>query len=169
QIAEDLILARRNTFLSTGHIGRLPRRYRGRDAVAWMSRMGLLDTPRREFVDPSGRIEARPLIGARHTISLQMLSRMGVVLLGRFTGFDEITGSLVFAEDLTKNLEYGDEVSQKFETLIDTFIEKEGITADKDPVEVVALNLPNPPIRFLDLIACGITAVIWCTGFDGNY
>ena len=169
QIAEDLILAGRATFLSTGHIGRLPRRYRGRDIVAWMVDMGLFDTPRREFVDPSGRIEPRPLIGARHTISLQMLSAMGVILLGRFTGFDETTGRLVFAEDLTKNLRYGDEVSQRFETLIDEFIEKEGIRAEKDVVEVVTPKLPNPPIRSLDLIACGVVTVIWCTGFEGNY
>jgi len=169
QIAEDLILAGRTTFLSTGHIGRLPRRYRGRDIVAWMVDMGLFDTPRREFVDPSGRIEPRPLIGARHTISLQMLSAMGVILLGRFTGFDETTGRLVFAEDLTENLRYGDEVSQRFETLIDEFIEKEGIRAEKEVVEVITPKLPNPPIRSLDLIACGVVTVIWCTGFEGNY
>jgi putative flavoprotein involved in K+ transport len=36
-------------------------------------------------------------------------------------------------------------------------------------VEVVTPKLPNPPIRSLDLIACGIVTVIWCTGFEGNY
>jgi putative flavoprotein involved in K+ transport len=55
-----------------------------------------------------------------------MLSAMGVILLGRFSGFDEKTGRLVFAEDLMKNLRYGDEVSQKSETLIDEYIEKRG-------------------------------------------
>ncbi len=37
QIAEDLILAGRSTFLSTGHIGRLPRRYRAAiSSLGWL-------------------------------------------------------------------------------------------------------------------------------------
>ncbi|TGS90158.1 FAD-dependent oxidoreductase, partial [Mesorhizobium sp. M8A.F.Ca.ET.213.01.1.1] len=88
QIAEDLILAGRETYLATGHIGRLPRRYRGRDIVVWMVKSGLFDVPRKDFVDPSGRVAARPMLGALHTISLQSLSAQGVVLLGRFVGVD---------------------------------------------------------------------------------
>ena len=34
---------------------------------------------------------------------------------------------------------------------------------------MVADGLPDPPIRSLDLAARGITTVIWCTGFRGNF
>ena len=36
QIAEDLLHAGRRVFLATSTVGRLPRRYRGRDAFAWL-------------------------------------------------------------------------------------------------------------------------------------
>lgn len=98
QIAEDLILAGRETYLATGHIGRLPRRYRGHDIVVWMVKTGLFDVPRKDFVDPSGRVASRPMLGALHTISLQSLSAQGVVLLGRFVGVD--SGRLIFADDV---------------------------------------------------------------------
>ncbi|TBY70650.1 hypothetical protein E0H51_28595 [Rhizobium leguminosarum bv. viciae] len=29
--------------------------------------------------------------------------------------------------------------------------------------------LPNPPVRSIDLAARGITTVIWCTGFRGDF
>lgn len=54
QIAEDLVQANRMVFLATGRVGRMPRRYRGRDIVFWLRRSGLFDVPRRDFLDPSG-------------------------------------------------------------------------------------------------------------------
>src|SRR3954447_22090958 len=89
QIAEDLADAGRAVFLATGHVGRMARRYRGRDIALWLVESGLFDLPRREFMEPSGRIASRPLLGALHTISLQSLSTQGVVLLGRFTGVED--------------------------------------------------------------------------------
>jgi putative flavoprotein involved in K+ transport len=65
-------------------VGRMPRRYRGKDIFIWFEQSGLFDVPRQ--MEPSGRIEPRPLVGAVHTISLQLLSAQGVLLLGRFTG-----------------------------------------------------------------------------------
>src|SRR5215218_9271266 len=38
QIAEDLAQAGRRVFLATGRVGRMPRRYRGRDMVFWLRR-----------------------------------------------------------------------------------------------------------------------------------
>jgi len=67
QIAEDLIMAGRETYLATSHIGRMPRRYRGRDIVVWMVKTGMFDVPRKDFVDASGRVAARPMLGALHT------------------------------------------------------------------------------------------------------
>ena len=37
QLAEELLEAGRRVFLSVGSAGRMPRRYRGRDAISWLS------------------------------------------------------------------------------------------------------------------------------------
>src|SRR5947208_8155000 len=45
QIADDLLEAGKRVYLSTSRVGRLPRRYRGRDAMEWMREAGQLDLP----------------------------------------------------------------------------------------------------------------------------
>jgi putative flavoprotein involved in K+ transport len=171
QIAEDLAEAGRTVFLATGRVGRVPRRYRGQDISFWFVESGLFDVPRKEFLQPSGRVAARPLLGAVHTISLQSLSAQGVILLGRFTGF-ESGGHLSFADDVKEHIQFADEVSTTIKRQIDEYIARAGIgapAAEPDPAEIVAARLPNPPIRSLDPVATGITTVIWCVGFQGDF
>ena len=171
QIAEDLAEAGRAVFLATSQVGRAPRRYRGHDIMIWLVQCGLFDIPREEFMRPSGRIVPRPLFGALHTISLQSLSAQGVVLLGRFTGV-ESGGQLSFADDLEEHIRFADEASANMQCQIDEYIALAGIDApmaEPDPAETVAPRLPNPPIRSLDVTECGITTVIWCTGFKGDF
>jgi putative flavoprotein involved in K+ transport len=170
QIAEDLAMAGRAVFLSTGRTGRRPRRYRGRDVALWELDSGQFDIPRKELVGPDGRIAGRPLTGARHTISLQSLSAQGVVLLGRFTGVAD--GQLTFADDVCEHIRLGDETSAKTRLRIDDYIARHGLDAPlaiDDPAETVAPQLPNPPILSLDPSAHHLTTVIWCTGFEGDY
>ena len=52
QIAEDLFLAGRTVHLSVGSAPRSPRRYRGRDVVDWLDRMGYYTMPISEHADP---------------------------------------------------------------------------------------------------------------------
>jgi putative flavoprotein involved in K+ transport len=170
QIAEDLAMAGRVVFLSTGRTGRVPRRYRGGDITFWLQESGINDLPRKNFVGPDGRIAARPLVGALHTISLQSLSAQGVVLLGRFTGI--ANGRLTFADDVRENVRLGDEAAAKTRRHIDDYIARHGLDAPlatDDPAETVAPRLPNPPILSLDPSEHHLTTVIWCTGFEGDY
>ena len=170
QIAEDLVMAGRVVFLSTGRTGRKPRRYRGRDISFWEQESGLYDVPRKDFVGPDGRIAGRPLVGALHTISLQSLSAQGVVLLGRFTGI--VNGRLTFADDVHENLRFGDEAAAKRRRHIDDYIARnclDACPAIDDAAETVAPRLPNPPILSLNPSEHHLTTVIWCTGFEGDY
>ncbi|SIO12819.1 putative flavoprotein involved in K+ transport [Bradyrhizobium erythrophlei] len=170
QIAEDLAMAGRVVFLSTGRTGRKPRRYRGRDVSFWEQKSGLFDIPRKDFVGPDGRIAGRPLLGALHTISLQSLSAQGVALLGRFTGI--ANGRLTFADDVRENIRLGDDVAAKTRRHIDDYITRNCLDAPPavdDPAETVAPRLPNPPILSLDPSEHHLAAVIWCTGFEGDY
>src|SRR6516162_3408182 len=170
QIAEDLAIAGRVVFLSTGRTGRKPRRYRSRDVSFWEQESGLYDIPRIAFIGPDGRIPGRPLVGACHTISLQSLSAQGVVLLGRFTGF--ANGRFTFADDIRENIRVGDEAAAETRRHIDNHIARHGLDASPaidDPAETVAPRLQDPPILSLEPSEHRLTAVIWCTGFEGDY
>ncbi|MEK1854694.1 MAG: hypothetical protein AAAC48_23245 [Phyllobacterium sp.] len=171
QIAEDLVEAGRTVFLATSRTGRLSRRYRGHDILIWLVRSGFLDVPRKELIQPSGRIPARALLGAVHTISLQSLSAKGVILLGRFMDLEHVS-HFSFADNLEENLRFADEASANVKRHIDEYIARTGTeapAAEPDPAEIVAARLPNPPIRSLELTGSGITSIIWCTGFQGDF
>lgn len=170
QIAEDLALAGRSVFLATCRNGRWVRHYRGGSMLNWLTLSGHLDLPRRELILPSGKLPARPLLGATHTISLQSLSAQGVVLLGRFLGVDN--GSLIFGEELDDHIRFADEVSADAKRLVDQYIERAGLQAppaEDDPAETIEPHLPSPPIRSIDLAASGISSIIWSTGFTGDF
>jgi putative flavoprotein involved in K+ transport len=170
QIAEDLLGAGgRTVYLATSRVGRQARRYRGRDIVHWLEHAGIFDAAP-PVPDEMGHVLARSSLGARRTISLQSLSVQGAVLLGRIVGVD---GSrLHFADDLEANLRFADEASAAQKRLIDEYIVRTGLDAPArvpDPAETIAARVADPPIRSLDLAQHGITSVIWCTGFDGDF
>jgi putative flavoprotein involved in K+ transport len=166
QIAEDLAHAGRQVFLATSRVGRLPRRYRGRDAHDWGQAMGLHDQP----VDQprSGEIRAaNPLLtGARggHTLALQQLADDGVVLLGRLL---DVTGTtLCFSDSAADNVRHGDDTAAKFRRAVDEYIRRRQLPAppaDLDPAERPRPLAPGP--SRLNITADAITTVIWCAGF----
>ncbi|MET0598756.1 MAG: NAD(P)/FAD-dependent oxidoreductase [Mesorhizobium sp.] len=170
QIAEDLVQAGRRVFLATSRTGRLIRRYRGGDCFNWLTISGFADVPRRELVGENGKLPRRPLLGATHTISLQSLSAQGVVLLGRFEGV--VNGNLAFGDDLAEHMRYADQASAEAKRVIDEYIEGAGLDAppaEEDPAETATPRLPDPPIRSIDVAASGISSIVWCTGFSGDF
>ena len=171
QIAYDLVGAGRTVYLSTGRVGRLIRRYRGKDTLRWLDDSGFMDVSRAELIAaaPDGRLPARGVIGATRTLSLQFLSAEGVMLTGRLTGLsgDRV---LTFRDDVVANILLGDAASVQVKGWIDAYIERSGIDAppaEEDPAEAVAPRLPDPPILELDVSNLG--CIIWCTGFHGDY
>jgi putative flavoprotein involved in K+ transport len=164
------MLAGRRVFLATSRTSRLVRRYRGGDSFNWLTISGFADVPRRELILENGRLPPRPLLGATHTISLQSLSAQGVVLLGRFRGV--LNGSLAFGDEVGDHMRFADEASARLKRGIDEYIERAGLDAppaEDDPAETVAPRLADPPIRSIDLAASGISSIIWCTGFSGDF
>jgi putative flavoprotein involved in K+ transport len=170
QIAEDLALAGRRVFLATSRTGHLVRRYRGGDQFVWLAESGFLDVPRRMVIRPDGRLPARGLQGATHTISLQSLSADGVVLLGTLSAVSE--SGLQFADNLVHHIQFADEASAAVKRYIDDYIESAGLSAppaEDDPAETIAPRLPNPPVLSLDWRESDIKTVVWCTGFQGDF
>jgi len=82
QITEELLRAGRRVYLSVGRHRRMPRRYRGRDLIWWLSALGLLERPTEE----RGPDRSLPLITGAfggNTIDFRQFAAEGVTLLGR--------------------------------------------------------------------------------------
>ena len=103
QITEELLEAGRRVYLATSRVGRLPRRYRGRDVLEWRCEMGFYEqTLARHETYESVRAPMPITSGVRggHTVSLQQFARDGATLLGRL---EAATGThLHFAADLAE-------------------------------------------------------------------
>jgi putative flavoprotein involved in K+ transport len=170
QIAEELLEAGRQVYLSTSPLGRMPRRYRGRDVAEWWREMGWFEA-RPEDVPPSARRLAQSLVSGTHgghTLSLQGLARRGAVLLGRLASVGDRRVHL--DGDLPRNLAAGDEGAERIRRAIDAHIEQCGAFApppDRHPSEAPMASHVEVPS--LDLRAAGIRTVIWATGFRGDF
>ena len=169
QIAEELARAGRRVFVSVGRHKRMPRRYRGRDLIWWLSELGLDQTP----VEKRGPDRALPLItGAYggHTIDFRDFAVQGITLLGHVTAAHD--GAMEFASDLAATLAAGDATYLAFLDLVDGHIERRGLDL---PVEGEArLFGPDPacviePLPRLAFADAGISAIIWATGYGVDF
>jgi putative flavoprotein involved in K+ transport len=170
QIAEDLHLAGRQVHLATGGAPRVSRRYRGRDVVAWLDEMGYYRKGIETFADADAvRLRANHYVTGRdggHDIDLRAFALTGMRLYGRLTGVGG--GAVEFADDLRRNLDSADEVSQGIKASIDTYIAAGGIDAPTEPAYRPPWQ-PDATPRRLDLAGAGITSVVWCTGFGRDH
>ena len=173
QIAEDLVEAGRHVFMSTSRVPRVPRRYRGRDIVAWFVDSGFFAARPADLPDPAMMRMRQPQIsgvdGGR-TVSYGRLAEEGVTLLGHLAAVEGAT--LHFDGNLPEHLNFADTMSAQLTGRVDAYIERNGIVAppaEADPLEATGY-VPSTaaPLR-LDLAAEGITSVIWCTGVGGDY
>jgi putative flavoprotein involved in K+ transport len=169
QIAEELLCAGRRVYFSVGRHTRLPRRYRGRDLIWWLSAMGIDQTP----VEARGPSRLLPVItGAYggHTIDFRRFAADGVTLLGRLEAARE--GVIDFAPDLVESLANGDAIYSTFLDMVDAHIKQHGLNMPEDPAARAVLSDPlcvTEPLRRLDLRAAGVSAVIWATGYGVDF
>ncbi len=167
QIAEELARAGRPVYLSVGRHKRMPRRYRGRDFIWWLSAMGLDQTP----VAARGPDATLPLItGAYggHTLDLRDFAAQGMVLLGRLRAIEGRT--LRFAADLRASIAAGDAAYRAFLERADNHVAAHGLSLPADP-EAWAIG-PDPP-EFakapLELDAGALGAIVWATGYELDF
>lgn len=169
QIADELNRAGRRVFLSVGPHDRPMRRYRGKDFVWWLGRLGKWDLeaphPGMEHVT----IAVSGAYGGR-TIDFRKLAAEGMTLVGRVMGQDK--GILALSSDLTANIHNGDRYYLALLDEADAFIQREGLDFPEEPE--ARLIGPDPdcvthPKTSLDLAAEGITSIIWATGFERDF
>ena len=175
QIVEDLLAAGRTVYLCTSKVGRVPRRYRGRDIFDWWVDMKFWDVTYDSLDDKSVSRAAQPQISGvgryGHTVSLQQLSRQGAVILGRLE--DVHAEMLILGDNAAEHVQFADEFSQRLKNGIDDYLKQMGITPP--PFEDDPADVPDPeakcvsPLRELDLKELKVSTVIWATGFTGDF
>ena len=170
QIAEDLFLAGRRVHLSVGSAPRSPRRYRGKDVVEWLERMGHYATPIDQQEDPVAvRSKTNHYLTGRdggREIDLRQRGSEGMVLHGRLDRVEE--DHIGFADDLAANLDLADATHARIRSSIDAFIKREGIEAPPEPAYEPPWHPParNTPIALRDE---PLAAVIWATGYRPDF
>jgi len=169
QIADELLRAGKQVYLSVGQHDRPPRAYRNRDFCWWLGVLGEWDQaamkPGREHVT----IAVSGAHGGR-TVDFRELAQRGMTLVGVTRSFSD--GVVTFQPDLAANLARGDENYLAVLDAADAYIERNGLSL---PLEPEARRVfPDPecvrkPILELDLAEAGITTIIWATGFATDY
>lgn len=165
QIADEILRAGRDVYLSVGPHNRPPRRYRGKDYCWWLGVLGTWDVV---APDPAMEHVTIAVSGAYggQTIDFRRFAARGMVLVGRADAFKD--GVMRFAPDLASNIARGDADYLSVLDAADAHAAREGLDLPKEPdarkVE------PDPaclidPIRQLDLARAGITSIIWATGY----
>lgn len=170
QIAEELYLHGRKVYLSTGGTGRAPRRYRGRDVIAWLDTIGFFDLTIEQMPPGSTRFDSIPhLSGSNggHTLNLHQFARDGVTLQGRFR---DVAGTTVrFAPNLHENLAEADGFEAMMTQMIDGYIQQHGLDVPVEVLPELRDGYDQPSIEHLDLEREGITSVLWATGYGIDY
>ena len=170
QIADDLLRAGRQVWISTGTAPWIPRRYRGHDIFWWLIEIGFFDVP--IDLHPQGtavRFLPNPQLsgfGGGKDINLRAYARDGIRLLGRFAGAEG--HRCRFDDDLVSNLDSADQFKDEVTALIDRHISENGIDADGDANLPVQWDPGDVPTEF-DLAEEDISTVIWATGYGSDF
>ncbi|WP_058975285.1 flavin-containing monooxygenase [Pseudomonas syringae] len=169
QIAEELMLAGRNVYLSVGPHDRPPRAYRGRDFCWWLGVLGLWDS---ETAQPGKEHVTIAVSGARggYTVDFRRLAQNGMVLTGLTESF--VDGKVRFQSDLVNNLDSGDANYLSLLDAADAYATRNGLDLPLEPAaraRVADSPCITDPLRELDLVASGVTSIIWATGYSQDY
>ncbi|MFT3863246.1 MAG: NAD(P)/FAD-dependent oxidoreductase [Solirubrobacterales bacterium] len=167
QIADELLAAGRQVYLSVGPHERPPRRYRGRDFVWWLGVLGHWDAEAPEEGKEHVSIAVSGKEGGR-TVDFRDFDRRGMKLVGLTKSFDG--GKVRFAPDLDENIARGDAGYLSLLDEADAYLAHTGLDLPEDPEarQLGKMSVADP-IEELDLARAGVTSIIWATGFATDY
>jgi len=169
QIADELLCAGRDTYLSVGPHDRPPRRYRGQDFCYWLGALGKweMKTP------PAGREHVTIAVSGAyggHTVDFRKFAARGMKLLGMTKSYAD--GALSFEPDLAKNITEGDANYLSLLAEADDYVTQNGLGFPEEPEAKIIASDPacmTDPTLSLDLKKTGIRTVIWGTGYRQDF
>jgi putative flavoprotein involved in K+ transport len=165
QIAEELLEAGREVFLSCGRAPWVPRRVGDRDVVWWAVEMGDFEETPADVPWPQARFVANAQATGRrggHDLHYRTLQAAGVTLLGHFLGADDRRAR--FADDLAECVGFGDRAYGLFSDEVRKFVAERGLPMpDLPKPEPFDGSVPTE----LDLSQVG--SVIFAGGFRPDY
>jgi putative flavoprotein involved in K+ transport len=172
QLADEIQRSGRQVTLAVGRHLRLPRRYRGRDILWWLDRLGALSRPVDDVysIEVARRQPSMQLVGrADHaSVDVGTLHAAGVRLVGRVLGIDG--PSLRLDDDLAATTAAADIKMAEILGRVDQFIARGDVAAEAAAAlePTWPLGIAGGPDR-LDLHGEGIETVIWATGYRRAY
>jgi len=170
QIAEELYQCGKKVYLAVGRAGRVPRRYRGKDANWWSEKLGLYDRTADQLPSPRAKFAGKPHISGTqggHTLNLHQFARDGVALLGHLQGVEN--GKLKLAPDLWDNLAGADAHEAEFLKSVDAYIARTGTVAPEESLPTLRDGFQTPLATELDLASSRITNVVWATSYAFDF
>ena len=170
QLAEEIHRSGRPVTLSVGRHTRLPRRYRGRDILWWMDRVGILEERAEDVPDleAARRQPSLQLAGRADgsSLDLSVLRDSGVRLVGHLS--DIAGGEARFVDNLDQTTEAADTKLSRILARIDTFIAEHPQLAAGN-AEPIVRHAFGPSPTSIDLESVGIETVVWATGYVRRY
>jgi len=172
QLAEEIHRSGRLVTLAVGEHVRLPRTYRGRDILYWMSVGGVLDEGLDEIDDllRARSIPSPQLVGTaqRKQLDINELTAQGVEIVGKFAGVRD--GVAQFSGALKNNCALADLKCTRLLVAIDEWITEQGLDGEVGAATRLATTqTPQSPTLGIDLSNGKIKSVVWATGFRPDY
>jgi putative flavoprotein involved in K+ transport len=167
QIAEDLLAGGRRVILATSPAGRVPFRHRGRETIEWLAEAGFMDQRPRDLPDPSAMHAAMPIIAPGRGLSLPALARSGATLTGRPVAVEG--DRVAFDDSVAANVAAGDAFAARARAMVDELVHRRGLDAPPAEPDEHDAHVDLDPPATLDLRAEEVGAVVWCTGFTGDF
>lgn len=171
QLAAEILASGREVTISVAEHVRLPRSYRGRDAMWWLEALGRLDE-RWDAVDDLVRARNVPspqLVGTADgsTLDLNVLVDAGAELVGQLASLD---GTRAFFSGSLRNVcALADLKANRFLKMADEWADTQGWPGVDNPFRVVPTVVPDDPRTLIDLATDGFDTVLWATGFKADY
>ena len=110
QIADELLRAGRDVYVSVGLCPWLPRRYRGRELLHWLLETGIAEDSVTRLLSPAARLACNPPVSGNdggHDCHPRWLADRGATLLGRVEAVEDEVVHL--GDGLEESLANGDE------------------------------------------------------------
>jgi len=169
QLARELQLSGRQVTLAVGNHTRMPRRYRGRDILEWMGRIGVTSTLYSDLPDLDRvRRLPSPSLTADDTLDLNLLQEFGVELVGRCVGLDGEEAH--FAGSLANTCASADLKMTRLLASIDAFADQHNPKdCPADDAPLAPTQLPDGPRLRINLAREGFTSILWATGFAPDF